>query len=251
MASSMAPFERSSARLNMPPHGFGEHEVPEMPAYVQSYSKRGNALDADQTPVYQQARWGNRTGRGGMNAYLSQSEDPTFFEGTKVKLGDQGVFEQTRWSSGYDWRGGFGIASLSATKNYPGIQTRGGSLRAGGPKRGDIVERPNYWFEQTRPGVTVSRVPQSNDNYSGLYDWKKRTPEIERSNDMMQLRQMIEHNPYHIASHAAKQAKAVYDKEMGNARTLEVPAYQDHLPPGYASPNIQIKETNPYMINRP
>lgn len=226
--------QTSSARLNMPPHGFGEFEVPQMPSYVQSYSKRGNALDADQTPVYQQARWGNRIGRGGMDAYLSQGEDPTFFEGDRVKLGDQGVYELTRWAPGYDWRGNGGIASLSETKNYPGIQTRGGSLRAGGPKRSDIMERPNYWFEQARPGVSVSRMSQANENYSGVYDWKKRTPSIERGNDMLQLRQMIEHNPFHVNSHAAKQAKAVYDQEFNQAKTMGVPAYQDHLPPGYS-----------------
>jgi hypothetical protein len=51
------PAETGGARrLALPAHGFGEFEVPEMPGYVQSYSKRGNSIDADQTPVYQQAR---------------------------------------------------------------------------------------------------------------------------------------------------------------------------------------------------
>lgn len=248
----MAGIQGSSrAQLVLPPPGFGEHEVPEMPAYVESYSKRGNALQADQTPVYNQVRWGNRRGRGGMNAYLSQTEDPTFFEGTKVKLGDQGVYAQTRWTPGYDWRGGFGVASLSETKNYAGIPTRGGSLRAGAPKRGDVVERPNAWFENLRPGVQTSRVSQSNENYSGVYDWKKRTPEIQRSNDMLQLREMIEHNPFHIASHAARQAKSSYDAEFNGAKTVRTKAYADHLAAGHRTPQVQIQETNRYMLNRP
>lgn len=241
----------SRAQLSLPLHGFGEHEVPEMPSYIQSYSKRGNAMQADQTPVYNQARWGNKTGKGGMNGYLSQIEDPTFFSGTKVKLGDQGVYPLLRWAPGYDWRGNGGISSLSEIKNYAGIPTRGGQLRKGGPKRSDVVERPNAFFENLRPGVSVSRYSQTNDNYSGVYDWKRRTPVIQRDNDMLQLREMIEHNPFHIPSHSAKQAKSSYDKEFNNMQTSRIKAYNDHLPNGYKTQPMTISETNGYMLNRP
>lgn len=207
------------AQLRMPDHGFGEFEVPEMPAYVEHYSKRGNTFMADQTPVYQQARWGNRRNVGGMGAYLSQVEDPTFFEALKVKRGNHGVFEDVRWAPGMDWRGNFGIASLSEVANYAGIPTRGGQLRKGAPKRSDVVERVDAFEENIRPGQGTSRFSQTNDNYVGLFDWKQRTPTIQTEVDAMLLRQMIEHNPYHISSHAARQAKRDYDRELGHAPT--------------------------------
>jgi len=241
----------SGARLKLPPHGFGEHEVPEMPAYVDSYSKRGNSNQGEQTPVYNQARWGNRRGRGGMNAYLSQTEDSSFMADTRVKLGDQGVFEHLRWTPGADSKGNFGIASLSETKNFAGIPTRGGSLRAGAPKRGDVVERPNAFYENLHPGLATGRLVQTNDNYSGIYDWKKRTPEVQRSNDMLQMREMIEHNPYHINSHAASQAKRSYDEEFMGAQSVGYKAYQDHLGAGHRTPDVLVQETNRYMLNRP
>lgn len=238
--------------MKLPPHGFGEFEVPEMPAYIQSYSKRGNSYDGETTPVYQQARWGNKVGKGGMMAYLSQAEDDTYLEGFRQKKGNHGVFDATRWAPGYDWRGNFGVASLSELANYAGIPTRGGSLRKGGPKRSDYVDRPNYWFEVARPGLAVGRYTQKNDNYAGLYEYKKRTPVVELGNDMLDLRQMIEHNPWHISSHAAKQAKRVYDKEFGEVRDRQAKAYQDHINNAYAQEMIdrpfqEIKETNPYM----
>lgn len=239
-------------QLALPEHGFGEFEVPDMPAYVQNYSRRGNGFDGEVTPVYQQARWGNKVGRGGMGAYLSQVEDDTFFDSYKVKKGDHGVYDWTRWAPGYDWRGGFGVASLSENKNYAGIMTRGGMLRKGAPKRTDVVDRPNYWFEKLIPGVGTSRYTQNNNNYAGLYEYKRNTPEIIYSNDMLELRQMIEHNPFHINSHAAKQAKAVYDAEFPGYRDREVPAYQDHMDNAYVQmqidrPFMEIRETSPYM----
>lgn len=175
--------------MSVPQAGFGSLEVPEMPAYVQSYTKRGNGFGAPPVPVYQQSRFGNRQGRGGMDAYLSQLEDPTFFESTKTKLGDTGVYEHTRWTSGYDFRGGGGIASLDASKNFR-INSRGGGLRAGGPKRSSYMDRPNAWFERARPGISHSRFTQKNDNYAGVYDWKRRTPMIQRDNDALVLRDM-------------------------------------------------------------
>jgi hypothetical protein len=173
-----------------------------------------------------------------MAAYLSQLEDDTYFESYKVKKGDAGVYETLRWAPGYDWRGNFGIASLSEIKNYAGIPTRGGQLRKGGPKRSDYIERKDYWFEVTRPGIETSRYTQKNNNYAGLYEYKRQTPVIMRSNDMLQLRSMIEHNPWHINSHAAKQAKAVYDKEFGDVKDKQVPAYQDHLSPSFVQSQI-------------
>ncbi len=251
MMQSEKPADPRNA-LNLPPHGFGEFEVPEMPAYIQSYSKRGNSYDGETTPVYQQARWGNKTGKGGMAAYLSQLEDDTYFEGYKVKKGDAGVYESLRWGPGYDWRGNFGVASLSELKNYAGIPTRGGQLRKGGPKRSDYIDRPNYWFETTRPGLAVGRYTQAANNYAGLYEYKKQTPRIQLSNDMLDLRQMIEHNPWHINSHAAIQAKDEYQQEFGNVRDRQVPAYQNHIDNRYVQmqidrPFLEIKETSPYL----
>lgn len=239
-------------RMNLPPHGFGEFEVPDMPGYVQSYSSRGNSFPAQTTPVYQQTRWGNKTGRGGMGGYLSQLEDDTYFESYKVKRGDHGVFDWTRWAPGYDWRGNFGVASLAEIKNYAGIPTRGGMLRKGAPKRTDTIDRPNAWFEKTMPGIATSRFNQKNDNYAGLYEYKKVTPEIMTNNDMLVLREMIEHNPFHINSHAAKQAKEVYDAEFPGYRDWWVPAYQDHMDQAYVQkqidrPFFEIRETSPYM----
>ena len=243
--------------LVLPPHGFGDLEVPEMPAYVHSYSSRGNVHGGERTPVYQQARWGNRVGRGGMAAYLSQLEDDTFFEGYKTKKGNHGVFDATRWSPGYDWRGNFGVASNSELKNYAGIPTRGGSLRKGGPRRSDYMDRPNFWFEQTRPGISHGRYTQSSNNYAGLYQDKKQTPTITLDNDMLVLREMIEHNPWHISSHSAMQAKSAYDSEFGPPRDMGYKAYQDHMSDAFArslndpSKRVTIKEDSPYMINRP
>lgn len=229
--------------------GFGNLQVPDMPSYVQSYSKRGNTFDGQTTPVYQQARWGNRTGRGGMAAYLSQLETPQYFDALKQKLGDAGVYEALRWSPGYDWRGGFGVASLAANKNYV-MTTRGGQLRKGGPKRSDYVDRPNAWFEKTMPGIAYGRYTQNNDNYSGVYEWKRNTPFVERDTDMLVLREMIEHNPYHINSHAAAAAKAAYDAEFGNVRDRGVPAYNDNLPASKnkaAIPNQRIYDHDPRL----
>lgn len=239
-------------KLNLPVPGFGEFEVPEMPSYIQSYSKRGNSYDGQTTPVYQQARWGNKTGIGGMGGYLSQIEDDTYFESYKTKKGNAGVFDWTRWGPGYDWRGNFGVANLGELNNYAGIPTRGGMLRKGAPKRTDIIDRPNYWFEVTRPGVEYGRYTQNNNNYAGLYEYKKQTPVIELDNDMLVLRDMIEHNPWHINSHAAIQAKEVYDHEFGNVHDRDYKAYQDHIDNSYAQmminrPPLEIKETSPYM----
>lgn len=229
--------------------GFGNLQVPDMPSYVQSYSKRGNAFDGQTTPVYQQARWGNRTGRGGMGAYLSQLETPQYFDALKQKLGDAGVYEVLRWSPGYDWRGGFGVASLEANKNYV-MTTRGGQLRKGGPKRSDYIDRPNAWFDKTMSGIAYGRYTQNNDNYAGVYEWKRNTPFVERDTDMLVLREMIEHNPYHINSHAASAAKASYDAEFGNVRDRNVPAYNDHLPASKnkaAIPNQRIYDHDPRL----
>lgn len=230
-------------------HGFHEFGVPEMPAYVQSYSKRGNHYDAETTPVYNQARWGNPKYRGGMDAYVSILEDRTGFESLKQKRGNQGVFEIQRWTPGYDWRGGFGVSSLDTLKNYREY-TRGGSLRAGGPRRGDVVERTGYWDETARPGISHSRYTQKNDNYGGIYENRRQTPIIQRSSDMLQLRQMIEHNPYHIPSHSALQAKTVYDKEFGPGSNAPQPkAYQDNLTQSQVRTSaVGLTDTNPYVM---
>ncbi len=212
----------------LPQHGFGEFEVPEMPAYTQSYSKRGNTFDGATTAVKNQARFGNKTGKGGMGAYLSQVEDPTFFDGFREKLGNHGVFENIRWAPGQDWRGGFGIASLDSSKNYA-MSTRGGMLRKGGPKRSDVIDRPNYWFETARPGISYGRYTQNNQNYSGLYEWKRRTPIVEANSDALVLREMIEHNPFSINSHSAQMAKRIYDKEF-TERDRDVAAYNMNVP---------------------
>lgn len=213
---------------HMPPPGFGKDQVPIMPAYVGGYSKRGNAFDAEVTPVYSQARWGNRNGRGGMGGYLSQLEDPGFFSALKQKRGDHGVFQAVRWAPGHDWRGGFGIASLAEHKNHPGFMTRGGATRRGAPKRAELVDRMNY-YETLRPGIGTSRFSQTNDNYAGLYQDKRQTPVIMRDVEPLLLRQMIEHNPWHIASHSAAMAKEAYDKEYGPVKDAVVPGYQSHF----------------------
>lgn len=235
--------QQNSSPLILGP-GFGELEVPEMPAYVQSYSKRGNTYDAQTTPVMQQARFGNRVGRGGMDAYLSQVEDPLFFESYKQKKGNQGVYEDIQWAPGYDWRGNFGISSLSSSKNYA-MSTRGGQLRKGGPRRSDVVDRIGYWFETARPGIEYSRYTQNNENYSGMYEWKRRTPFISRDNDPLVLREMIEHNPFHIRSHSALQAKNMYDKEFGNDRDTAFQAYRDDM--AGLQPFQRVENQDPYL----
>lgn len=239
--------------LKTPPHGFGEFEVPEMPAYIQSYSKRGNAFDAETTPVYQQVRWGNRRGRGGMNAYLSHAEDATYFDGFREKKGNHGVYERIRWAPGYDWRGNFGVASLSQIKNYAGIPTRGGQLRKGAPRRGDYLERVNAWWERARPGIGVSRYSQNNNNYAGLYEWRRRTPFIQRDNDPLVLRDMIEHNPFHISSHSAKQAKEWWMRENINQVDHGVPAYRSGID-AFATTSRQkmtIQDDDPRVVYVP
>lgn len=224
------PFDFKGDNAKIDQSGFGEFEVPEMPSYIQSYSSRGSAFDGETTPVYQQARFGNRNGKGGMDAYLSQLEDPTYFESYKTKKGNQGVFENERWSPGYDWRGHFGIASLNASKNYQ-LSTRGGMLRKGGPRRSDYMDRPNAWFDKIIPGIKDSRYTQNNDNYSGVFEWKRRTPVIQTDSDMLLLREMIEHNPFSVSSHCAQQAKAIYDAEFGPDMDTTFSGYRDDITP--------------------
>lgn len=210
----------------MPPDpGFGEFDVAEMPAYVQSYSRRGNAATAEVTPVFQQARFGNKRNRGGMGAYLSNAENDGHLEGQRQKRGLHGVFEATRWAPGMDWSGNFGTASLSEVKNYAGIPTRGGALRKGGPRRSDVVDRLGFWFETARPGIANSRFTQTNDNYSGIRDPKKKAAPIIMEADTGVLRQMIEHNPFHIASHSALQARALYQTGDGGNEGRAVQEY--------------------------
>jgi len=217
---------QSAEGLKIPQHGFGQFDVPEMPAYVQGYSKRGNSYMGQTTPVYQQTRWLNKRLRGGMGAYVNLAEDMTFLEGYRTKKGNHGVYEQTRWTPGRDWRGNYGISSLAETKNYAGIPTRGGMLRKGGPRRSDYIDRPGYWHEVVRPGIGTSRFPQNNNNYAGLYEYKRRTPVIMTDSDPLVLRGMIEHNPFHINSHSAKQAMELLQNEFG-----ELPP--DRYVPGY------------------
>lgn len=241
-----------SNQVGVPRHGFDQYHVPEMPSYIQSYTKRGGAFDGQTQPVYMQTRWGNPRYKGGMDAYLSMAEDPMFLEGEKQKLGDHGVYEQVRWTPGYDWRGNFGIQSLDASRNYR-IQTRGGGLRSGGPKRQDYIERSGYWFETARPGIAVSRYSQSNDNYSGIYENRRRTPFIERASDMFQLRQMIEHNPFHIGSHSAALAKSEYDQKFQDSTEDRWhPAYNDGLGQDQRGNKVRnekvlIKDMDPYF----
>jgi hypothetical protein len=233
----------------LPAHGFGEFEVPEMPAYVQSYSSRGSGFSWATTPVQNQSRFGNRAGVGGMGAYLSMAEDPNFLEGNKQKLGAPGVFRAERWGPGYDWRGNGGIASLEANKNWI-FQTRGGQLRAGGPRRSDTVDRPNYWLDTVRPGVQVSREAQNNDNYAGTWEWKRQTPIVERESDFSVLRQMIEHNPYAIVSHAALQAKAQYDSELDGVRDEWMQPYNPDIARNTAAfGNRTIRDLDPRVEN--
>jgi hypothetical protein len=232
----------------LPSPGFGEFDVPEMPAYVQSYSTRGSGFSWETTPVLNRTRFGNKTGKGGMDAYLSQVEDPNFFEGSKLKVGDPGVFELMRYGPGSDWRGNFGIASLDASKNYT-RSTRGGMLRQGGPRRSDIVDRPNYWTDTVRPGISVSREGQCNDNYSGVYEWKRQTPIVERASDPLVLREAIEHNPFFIISHAAQAAKDAYDLEFGQVRDTIHEAYNPMITNNRAADaNITIRDRNPYVL---
>jgi hypothetical protein len=201
-----------------------------------------------------------------MDAYISNLESgPEYFDALKQKLGDQGVYELQRWTPGYDWRGGFGIASLDAQKNYR-QNTRGGMLRKGGPKRSDYIDRSGAWEERARPGISHSRYTQKNDNYSGLYEFRRRTPYVSKDSDMLVLRDMIEHNPFHIASHSAALAKKQYDSEFqASTKDSEVPAYAMNVPihentarhprkifdeDPYIDQEAIIKATDPYVLGR-
>jgi hypothetical protein len=249
-----APTDGSGPRqqLRLPKPGYGQHTIPEMPAYISGYSGKGNSFDALKTPVMVQSRVGNKRGRGGMEGYINHAEDDTFFEGYRQKKGNHGVFAATRWSPGHDWRGNFGVANLSELRNYAGLQTRGGQLRKGGPRRSDYIERPGHWQEQARPGIATGRYVQTNNNFSGIREDSRRTPFIQRDNDMLVLRQMIEHNPFHIGSHSAKQAKAAYDEEFSDAKTFDFKAYQDNFHADFAQMTIDqkdrtIREESPFM----
>lgn len=208
----------------VPEHGFHQFGVPEMPSYIQGYTKRGNCHEAQTTPSYSQARWGNPRYKGGMDAYVSIVEDGDKFSHLRQKKGNHGVFAMERWAPGTDWRGGHGIASLDALKNTR-VFTRGGGLRAGAPRRADVIERTGYWDQTARAGIAHGRYTQLNDNYAGKYADKRRTPIVERESDPLVLRQQIEHNPFHVNSHAAAQAKRMYDAEF--------PGMVDSTPPGY------------------
>lgn len=238
----------NTAEAMLPAPGFGEFDVPEMPAYTQSYSARGSGYSWASTPVQNQTRFGNKRGVGGMAAYLSQVEDPNFFESSKIKLGDPGVFELMRWAPGQDWRGNFGIASLDASKNYT-VSTRGGQLRQGGPRRSDVIDRPNYWLDTVRPGIAVSREGQNNDNYSGVYEWKRQTPIVERASDMLVMREAIEHNPFFIISHSAMAAKQAYDAEFGREPDEIREAYDPSIIDNAAAyADRTISDSNPYVL---
>lgn len=206
--------------------GFGQYQVPEMPSYIQSYTKRGEGFGGQTAPTRSYSRFGNARYVGGMDAYLSQLEDDTYFEPMKVKKGNVGAFEHTRWNPGFNSVDG--IAGISASKNFAGIQTRGGSGRSGGPRRADYVDRVDFEMK-IRPGQAVSREMQSDNNYAGLFEYKKQTPEIETESDFTILREMIEHNPFHISSHGAAQAKNAYDNELGQFSVSVKKAYDDHI----------------------
>mmetsp|Transcript_17654 Transcript_17654/g.44792 ORF Transcript_17654/g.44792 Transcript_17654/m.44792 type:complete len:271 (-) Transcript_17654:521-1333(-) len=224
---ALAP-EHDNRRLAVPPPGFGPLEVPEMPAYVGSYVRRGGNISGDATPVYQQMRFGYRKGIGGMGGYASVLETPEFFEGYRQKRGNAGVFQSLRWAPGCDSHTGNGIAGLSELRNHPGLMTRGGDRR-GGPRRQEVMERAGYWFEKARPGVATSRYSQINDGFAGIRQRSQRTPALERATDPFVLREMIEHNPWHINSHSAMQAKTAYDKEFGGPVVDRRPkGYQDN-----------------------
>lgn len=238
----------NTAEAVLPAPGFGEFDVPEMPAYTQSYSTRGSGYTWETTPVQNQTRFGNKRGVGGMAAYLSQVEDPGFFESSKSKLGAPGVYELERWAPGQDWRGNFGIASLDASKNYT-VSTRGGQLRQGGPRRSDVIDRPNVWMDTVRPGIAVSREGQCNDNYSGTFEWKRQTPIVERASDPLVLREAIEHNPYFIISHSAMAAKRAYDAEFGREPDEIHAAYSPSIVDNAtAYGNRTIQERDPAVL---
>jgi hypothetical protein len=205
-----SPAIGQQGRVRLPPPGFGEFDVPEMPAYTQGYASRGNAFTADSTPVKMQTRFGNRRGRGGMGAYLSRAEDDMHFADGRTRRGNMGVFDATRWTVGYDGRGG--VAALAEIKNFPGMMTRGGELRRGGPRRGDVLERPGAWFERAQPFSRTTATWAG--PYPGIREPRRLTPHVETEPDPFVLREMIEHNPFHIRSHAAREAKRRYDAEV-------------------------------------
>lgn len=213
----------------LPEHGFHELGVPEMPSYIQGYTKRGNGHESQTTPVFSQARWGNPRYKGGMDAYVSIVEDQDKFSHLKQKKGNAGVFAIERWAPGGDWRGGYGIASLDTMKNYRQF-TRGGGLRSGAPRRADVIERTGHWDETARAGISHGRYTQLNDNYAGKYADKRRTPIVERESDPLILRQQIEHNPFHINSHSAAQAKRMYDAEFPSQRDVASPLSYGYNP---------------------
>ncbi len=206
--------------------GFDKFQIPEMPSYVQSYTKRGEGFGGQTAATRSYTRFGNPRYVGGMDAFVSQLEDGEYFEPVKVKKGNMGVFEHTRWAPGFNSVDG--MAGISASRNFAGIQTRGGSGRAGGPRRGDYAEMMDFEMK-IRPGQAVSREMQSDNNYAGLYEYKKQTPEIETESDFAILREMIEHNPFHISSHGAAQAKEQYDRELGQVEQMGKKAYDDHI----------------------
>lgn len=233
---------QSIGPANLPSHGFGQFEIPEMPAYVSRYTKRGGGAFIGQNNTgMQQTRFGNPRYIGGMDGYVSELESNNYFESLKQKKGNHGVFDFTRWNPGFNSEGN--IAGASALKNYAGIQTRGGRLRAGAPKRADYAERINYEMN-IRPGIGVSRHPQAGggENFAGIRAHTKKTPQIQQMNDMVDLRQMIEYNPFHISSHSAKLAKDSYDHELQNFNIETYKSYPDHLNGTQQQKNIKIVE---------
>lgn len=229
---------------DIPEAGFGQFQVPEMPAYVQGYTKRGGAdYLTKTTPTMMQTRFGNATYRGGMAGYVNAVESPEYFESYRVKLGDHGVVEHLRWAPGYDWKGG--IQGISSVKNFAGIQTRGGQLRSGAPKRADYVDIVD-WERKVRPGLDIGNFPQAGGgtNYAGEYQPSRRTPFIVLDNDAAVLREMVEHNPWHILSHSGKQAKEMYEEEIGVYKDARYKEYRDGLESGHSEPETTI--TEPY-----
>lgn len=180
--------------------GFGENQVPEMPAYVFGYARRGNAQPSDVTPNYVASRFGNRAARGGLPAYVLHGEDPDYWEALPQKRGNHGVYPAERWAPGHRP----GIDGLAETRN---LIVKGGG-RSGAPRRADVVERRGGWHQLSRP--QFDRTPFNLDDLGGVQMPRRRARDIETRSDPFVLKEMLDHNPFVVQSWSAKQARELW-----------------------------------------
>jgi hypothetical protein len=84
------------AQQAIPKSGWGLGQVPEMPAYITGYSKRGNGFQNKATPTFSQPRVPNRRFNGNIPTVLTHLQQRGV--GQDWKSTNRGIHENYRWN---------------------------------------------------------------------------------------------------------------------------------------------------------